>query len=90
MVQYEIKVSGRVQGVGFRYYTQKQAAKFGLAGWVKNLADGSVEVVVQGEKAEVETFIDFLRIGPSLSKVTNVSVSPVKSKDNLSDFHIKY
>lgn len=90
MVQYEIKISGRVQGVGFRYYTQKQAAKFDLAGWVKNQADGSVKVMVQGEKAEVETFVDYLRIGPSLSKVTDVSVSPVNPGEKLNDFRIRY
>ena len=87
---YEIIVRGRVQGVGFRYYTEKQAETFGLTGWVKNLANGSVQVMVQGEKAEIDTFVDFLRVGPTLSRVSDVSVSRVETNENFNEFRIKY
>ena len=90
MIQYEIKVSGRVQGVGFRYYAQKRAADFGLKGWVKNMADGSLHLVVQGEKPEVDTFVDYLRIGPTLSRVSKVAVSPIELVEKFQDFRIKY
>jgi len=90
MVQYEIKVSGRVQGVGFRHYTKKLATDFGLKGCVKNMADGSVHMVVQGEKPEVDTFVDYLRIGPSLSRVNNIIVSPIEMVEKFQDFRIKY
>ena len=90
MVQYEIKVTGRVQGVGFRYFTQKQAALFYLTGWVKNTPNGGVIVMVQGEKAVLDTFVDYLRIGPTLSRVSNVTVVEMKITENFSDFRVKY
>lgn len=90
MVQYEIKVNGRVQGVGFRYFTQKQATLFDLTGWVKNTPSGGVLVIVQGEKAILDTFVDYLRIGPSLSRVSNVTVTEMKITENFPDFRVKY
>lgn len=90
MVQYEIKVTGRVQGVGFRYFTQKQAALFDLTGWVKNTPSGGVLVMAQGEKAVLDTFVDYLRIGPPLSRVSNVTVAEIRITENFSDFRVKY
>ncbi|HPF51424.1 MAG TPA: acylphosphatase [Draconibacterium sp.] len=90
MVQYEIKVIGRVQGVGFRYYVQKQAQIFQLKGWVRNSADGSVVVMVQGEKVVIDTFIDYLRIGPTMSRVTNIIATPVNFSEPFPDFKIRY
>ena len=90
MVQYEVKIKGRVQGVGFRAYTQRQAETFGVKGWVKNLASGSVQVMVQGEKAEVDTFIDYLRVGPTLSRVNDLVVSRVETNEKFNDFRIKH
>jgi len=90
MVQYEIKVTGRVQGVGFRYYTVQQAEIFKLKGWVRNTVDGGVLVMVQGDKEVIETFIDYLRIGPTYSRVTNVSYSAVQTQEQLTNFSIKY
>lgn len=87
---FDIKVTGRVQGVGFRYYTQKQAKLFGLTGWVKNLPDGSVQVLVQGEKPEIETFVDYLRIGPSMARVQNVSISRIEKTGDFVEFIIRY
>jgi len=90
MVQYEIKVAGRVQGVGFRYYVQKQAQIFQLKGWVRNSADGSVLVMVQGDKVVIDTFIDYLRIGPTMSRVTNVVTTPVNVSEPFTDFRVRY
>jgi acylphosphatase len=57
-------VRGRVQGVGFRYTTQHEAQKLGLAGWVRNLQDGGVEVDAEGDRTHLETFLAFLHRGP--------------------------
>jgi len=66
-------VRGRVQGVGFRYTTQAEAKRLGLAGWVRNLIDGSVEVEAQGPAEALETFLSFLRRGPLGAHVDAVS-----------------
>lgn len=81
---------GRVQGVGFRYYTEKQAQVFQLKGWVRNSADRSVLVMVQGEKAVIDTFIDYLRIGPTMSRVTNIVATPVNLGELFTDFIVRY
>lgn len=54
---------GRVQGVGFRYFVQRQATALGICGWVKNCEDGSVRMLLQGERAAVEKLLDILREG---------------------------
>jgi acylphosphatase len=57
-------VRGHVQGVGFRYTTQAEARKLALAGWVRNLYDGSVEVDAEGDRPQLEVFLAFLHRGP--------------------------
>lgn len=90
MVQYEITVKGRVQGVGFRYYTKKQAEIFNLKGWVKNTSTGNVLVMVQGEQAEINTFMDYLRVGPTLSRVTEVNKVLMQVTQVYTDFQIRH
>ena len=65
-------VSGHVQGVGFRFFAQDAARRDGLSGHVTNLADGSVEAVVEGEAAAVDRFERALRRGPSRSRIERV------------------
>ncbi len=65
-------VSGRVQGVWYRKATQEQAVQRGLTGWAKNLPDGTVEVMLCGDAAEVEAVREWLWKGPPLAKVTAV------------------
>jgi len=65
-------VRGRVQGVGFRATTQHEARRRGLAGWVRNLADGSVEVIAEGDQAVLEEFLSFLQRGPRGAHVDGV------------------
>lgn len=69
------RVRGRVQGVGFRYTTQEEARRLGLAGWVRNLPDGSVEAAAEGPRAALERFVAFLHQGPRLARVVNVDVT---------------
>jgi acylphosphatase len=90
MVQYEIKITGRVQGVGFRYYTQKVARDLELNGWVKNTTDKAVLVTVQGNEKDIETFIDYLRIGPALARVNKISKYKMPATKKFSDFEVKY
>lgn len=67
-------VSGRVQGVGFRASAQQVADRLGLAGWVRNLADGRVELEAEGPPDILEQLLSWLRKGPSLSRVDQVQV----------------
>ncbi len=90
MVQYEIKVTGRVQGVGFRYYAKNQAKVLNITGWVRNTLDGGVLVMAQGSPAAIATFIDYLWVGPPLSQVKNVFKTEMQLLLEYSDFEVKY
>lgn len=65
-------VSGRVQGVGFRNYVQKQGQRLGLSGYAKNLADGTVEVYAHGSRQALETLSGYVRRGPMMAEVRGV------------------
>jgi acylphosphatase len=67
-------IRGRVQGVSFRYYTQRRADELGVVGWVRNLPDGSVEVRAQGTTKQLEDLLAFLHHGPDAARVTSVDV----------------
>lgn len=67
-----VVVSGRVQGVGFRAFAQRSAREEGVRGWVRNLPDGSVETAVEGEPAAVRAYLEKIRRGPLMGKVTSV------------------
>jgi acylphosphatase len=90
MVQYEITVSGRVQGVGYRYFSVQKANELGITGWVKNSVDGSVIIVAQGIEEEIITFIDYLYIGPTRSRVDHISKVKFNSLGNFDNFSVKY
>ena len=66
------KVYGRVQGVAFREYTRLEATRLGVSGWVRNLTDGSVEVLFEGEAAQVEALLAWLATGSPFSQVARV------------------
>lgn len=85
----KILVSGRVQGVGFRSFAGRYANAFGLTGWVKNLCDGRVEVVAEGEKAKILPYIRLLEEGSTWSRVDNISVEWQECKGDLTSFRIK-
>jgi acylphosphatase len=82
-------ISGRVQGVGFRSFAGRYANAFGLTGWVKNLYDGRVEVVAEGEKAKILPYIRLLEEGSTWSRVDNISVEWQECKGDLTSFRIK-
>ncbi len=75
VVRRRLLVSGRVQGVGFRASCARRAAELGLAGRVRNLADGRVEVVAEGRPEAVEALLAWCRFGPRLAQVAEVQVN---------------
>ncbi|HOJ62825.1 MAG TPA: acylphosphatase [Spirochaetota bacterium] len=77
-------VSGRVQGVGYRYWTQKEALKLGLKGYVKNLYNGDVEVYAIGPEKTLEKFREILKKGPPSSVVKNIEEFEMPIKNYIS------
>jgi acylphosphatase len=70
--ELHVRVTGRVQGVGFRWFVRERARRLGLAGWVRNLGDGSVEVAAAGDPGQLDLLIGELRRGPQGSAVEDV------------------
>ena len=89
-VRAHVLISGRVQGVFFRYETKCLAVKLGVAGWVRNLPDGRVEAVFEGEKEDVERMIEFCHRGPPGAIVREVEVSWEEPTGRLQGFRILY
>lgn len=83
-VRVHVTVSGMVQGVGYRYFTVTEARKLGLAGWVRNLMNGDVELEAQGARSDVAMLISRLKLGPAWSDVRRVAVDemPLRGDDN--------
>ncbi len=82
------RVVGRVQRVGFRQTCRQLARSLGLFGWVRNLADGSVEVFAQGDPVAIDRLVEWLWAGPGGAFVTGVETDTVASDDTLRDFFI--
>lgn len=82
-------MQGRVQGVSFRYYTQREAKQHGLTGWVRNEYDGSVSVVAEGSEDDLNQMLDFLRRGPRMAVVRNVSANWSSATREFKDFNIR-
>lgn len=89
-VRAHVFVSGRVQGVFFRHETKLRAIRNNVTGWVRNLPDGRVEAVFEGEKESVEAMIEFCRRGPPGAKVEKVEVIWEEPKGEFKDFRIIY
>ncbi|MFB0566192.1 MAG: acylphosphatase [Candidatus Aminicenantaceae bacterium] len=85
-----IFVSGRVQGVFFRDHTQRWASSLDLTGWVRNLSDGRVEAIAEGEREKIENLINRLNEGPPLSIVEKVDVTWEEYKGEFKDFGITW
>jgi len=85
-----IFVSGRVQGVFFRANTRKKAQELGVFGWVRNLPDGRVEAVFEGEKENVEKIVKWSEKGPFWAKINNSEIQYEDCKGEFENFEIKY
>jgi acylphosphatase len=76
-----LRISGRVQGVGFRAFVADEAERRGLFGWVRNRSDGSVEAIISGEDAIVDKMVEICRRGPYGSRVANLEVESANESD---------
>ncbi len=86
MIARRVIVRGRVQGVGYRFAMTDAALALGVAGWVRNRRDGTVEAGVQGDEASVERLIEWCRRGPPGARVTAVAVDPLDVDATLQHF----
>lgn len=88
MERVEILVRGRVQGVAFRWYTLQKAQGLGLTGWVRNRPDGSVRMVAEGARRDLETFRDWALLGPNHAHVEGHEISWSAATGEFDDFLI--
>lgn len=84
-----LRIHGKVQGVFFRESARSEATARGLTGWVKNLSDGTVEALVEGEGAAVDGFTDWCRHGPPSARVTQVDVHPEAARGDFTSFAVE-
>jgi len=85
-----LRISGRVQGVSFRAYTQEEARSIGVTGWVRNIPDGRVEAVFEGNTNQIEEMIDWFHTGPPLARVQDVEVRRESYQGDFDDFKIRF
>jgi acylphosphatase len=84
-----LRVSGRVQRVGYRWFARDQALALGIRGWVRNLADGSVEALGCGESRALDRWLDALRVGPPLARVDELALSNDARADVPNGFDVR-
>jgi len=89
MVRARVSIRGRVQGVYFRISTREEALARGVSGWVRNLTDGSVEMVAQGERPAVESLLAWCRQGPPRARVDEVLVQWEEAGGGLAGFEVR-
>lgn len=88
-IRVHVHIYGRVQGVYYRQSTFKKAVSLNLKGWVRNLYNGNVEAVFEGEETAVEQMLEWCKEGPSMARVTHVEVDKQPCLDSFEDFRIK-
>ncbi|MEX0599883.1 MAG: acylphosphatase [Rhodothermales bacterium] len=86
----EVRIIGRVQGVGFRHFTTQQARRLGVDGWVRNEPDGSVRVVAEGSKDALDELLDRLQEGPATARVDEVGIERSAGSGGFSGFMVRY
>ena len=90
MKRVSVYISGRVQGVFFRAETQRAATGLSLTGWVRNLADGRVQAILEGEDKNVDKMLEWCSKGPPAARVENVIVTEKPFTGEFNNFTIKY
>lgn len=78
--QAHLRIEGDVQGVGFRWHARTKARELGVAGWIRNMPDGNVEAVAEGEGEDLDAFIAWCRQGPPSARVTDLRVVRVDAE----------
>ena len=87
---YLVKISGIVTGVGFRYSTRAFVSQFSeVKGYVKNVCEGQVEVLIQGRKEHIELILEWLRHGPSYCRIDEIKINPIPVSNELEYFTIR-
>ena len=89
-MRLKLIISGRVQGVCYRWFTRDTAVELGLTGWVRNLPDGTVETVAEGEKEKLEQLLGWCRRGPDLARVTDIQAEWEEATGEFQDFSIRH
>ncbi|MBN1384283.1 MAG: acylphosphatase [Elusimicrobia bacterium] len=91
MLKYNIIISGEVQGVGYRYFVVREAARFRIGGWVKNLSNGDVELLAEGEKETLDNFVNTIKTKHSWARVDDIKISKTETKEKeFKNFNIIY
>jgi acylphosphatase len=90
MKRIHVYISGLVQGVFFRAAARRAAADLNLTGWVRNMDDGRVEAVLEGDDSDVDKMIEWCKTGPPAARIDNVRVSQEHYTGGFSDFSIKH
>ena len=89
-MRLEAIVKGRVQGVGFRYHVLQRAREMGLTGYVRNLWDGSVEVVAEGDKTKLDQLLAYLQVGPRPAWVREVTTKWLPASRGFRSFEVRF
>ena len=87
--RYHFVIEGRVQGVSYRMSAQISAQKIGVTGWVRNLRSGQVEMVAEGEPAQLEQLLEWAWQGPNFAQVTDISLEKLTATGEFSQFEIR-
>jgi acylphosphatase len=90
MVRVHLKITGRVQGVGFRWATQDEATRLGVTGWVRNTDDGAVEALAEGDEERIERFVAWCRSGPPGARVHRLEERRRAATNEFDSFRITY
>ena len=89
MIRTYITIEGRVQGVGYRANTRRLANQLGLKGWVRNLRDGRVEIIAEGDEEMIDRLIQWCYRGPTSAHVSRVIIEKTDPTGEYSGFHVK-
>lgn len=90
MTRVSVIIHGRVQGVAFRHYTCQEALELGVTGWVRNLPDGSVEGLFEGNEDAVAALVEWCRSGPAAAQVDRLEISTDSYSGTFTGFNITY
>jgi acylphosphatase len=82
-------IHGKVQGVGYRFHTQREASALGLTGWVRNLADGAVEMTAEGSQENLDKILNWARHGPPSAEVTDIASGWLSATGEFKGFEIR-